>query len=70
VSSGPPVRVRTSRECAMAVGERRKLAEFSAETPRPSARRAARPVLSEPARCSTDQEEWLPELGSNQRPTD
>ena len=31
---------------------------------------AARSCSSSNGECSTEQEEWLPELGSNQRPTD
>jgi len=70
VSSGTPFRVRTDGESRQGARWVRKCAEFGKETPSPSARRAARPVLSELARYSTEQEEWLPELGSNQRPTD
>ena len=41
-------------------------AEFRAEP----AQRAASAVLSSAGKCSCQQEDWLPELGSNQRPTD
>jgi hypothetical protein len=60
VSSGPPVRVRTGRESGRRAGSQRKPAEFRAEAANGRSSQAEARVLSASARCSTEQEEWLP----------